>query len=265
MKVAITELVLPTLSVPDFLTTIKAAGFESAELSVRNTADAPFGYHTTDDEIKSFGQASKEIGIPIDSITISNAKGHLLLPPDEAKDAIAETAWALEAGAKLGAKAALHTLGRFSPDLYYEDAYNNGIQNLKTLAPICEKLNISIAVEFVWSGFLFSPLEMRRFLEEVNSPAIGFYFDPGNMAIYQYPQHWARALAKYIKHVHVKDFKGGPGNYSWPGLLEGDINFPAVMAEIRKAGYDGPLVSEVNVKTQPLEETAAAIRKLIAM
>lgn len=263
MKPALTELVLPKLPVPEFIATAKEAGFESVELAVRNSSEFPFSYSTTDEQLKTFSQASRELGLPIDSITISNASGHLLLPPDQARDAIAETIWALECGARLGATAALHTLGRCTPDLFYEDAYQNAIANLKTLAPVCERLHIALAVEFIWSGFLFSPLEMRRLLETVGSPDVGFYFDSGNMAIFQYPQHWVRALGPHIKRVHLKDFTGGPGKNSWPGLLKGSVDFHAVMAELRRAGYDGPLVSEVSISDQPLAETAAAIREIM--
>lgn len=265
MKVGITELVLPKLPVPEFFQTIKKAGFESAELAVRNVDDAPFSYKTTDSDLQGFKQAAADTGITIDSITIANSKGHLCLPPAEAKDAIAETIWALEAAAKLGATAALHTIGRPTPEIFYEEAYANAIANLKTIAPVCQKLHVALAAEFIWSGFLFSPMEMRSFLDAVGCPDVGFYFDTGNMKIFQLPQHWARTLAKHIKRVHLKDFKGGPSGNSWPGLLQGEVDFPAVMAELHKAGYDGPLVSEVSIRDQSLEDTAAAIRKIIAM
>ena len=189
-----------------------------------------------------------------------NSKGNLLLPTLEAIPCIQETVWGLECAAKLGATAALHTLGRFTPELYYEDAYKNAVQNLKIIAPVAEKLNVALSVEFVWSGFLFSPVEMRRFLDEVGSTHVGFYFDPGNMAVFQYPQHWVRAIGKHVKRVHLKDFKGGPLNGVWTRLGEGACDFKAIFAELKKIGYDGPLVSEVATSLASLKDTADDIK-----
>src|SRR5205085_11547615 len=98
----------------------------------------------------------------------------------------------------------LHTLGRLRADLYYDDAYRNAVDSLRQLAPAAAELGVSIAIEFVWNGFLFSPLEMRRFLDEIASPYIGFYFDPGNMAVFQFPHHWVRIVGRHIKMVHLK-------------------------------------------------------------
>ena len=266
MKVAITELVLPTLPIPEFFKTIKAAGYESAELALRTAPDAPFNYSTTDADLMGFKKAAADTGISIDSITIANTSGNLHMAPADAKGAIDETIWGLECAAKLGAPVALHTLGAYTDDIPYDEAYCNSIANLKTLAKSCKKIGVAIAVEFIWTGFLFSPLEMRNMLSAVNCPdEIGFYFDSGNMCIFQYPQHWAHVLGPQIKRVHLKDFAGGPGNATWPGLLKGRVNFPAVMAELKNAGYDGPLTSEVSTNDASIEETAQAIRKIMQM
>lgn len=263
MKAAISQLVLPNLSMPEFFAQVKEAGYESVELSLRPNEGSPFNFNVTDADLDGFVQLSKKYNLPVDSITISNSKGNLLLPTLDAIPCIQETVWGLECAAKLGATAALHTLGRCTPELYYEDAYKNAVQNLKIIAPVAEKLNVALSVEFVWSGFLFSPVEMRRFLDEVGSTHIGFYFDPGNMAVFQYPQHWVRAIGKHVKRVHLKDFKGGPLNGVWTRLGEGACDFKAIFAELKKIGYDGPLVSEVATSLASLKDTADDIKKLI--
>jgi hexulose-6-phosphate isomerase len=106
---------------------------------------------------------------------------------------------------------------------------------------------------------------MKRFLDDVGSDAIGFYFDPGNMAVFQFPQHWARITGPHIKMVHLKDWTGNALNGSWPPLLQGKVDFAAINRELRAAGYDGPMISEVPIATASLKDTAAAIRKIIAM
>lgn len=112
---------------------------------------------------------------------------------------------------------------------------------------------------------MFSPLEMAHFLDEVGSTRVGFYFDPGNMAVFQYPQHWVRILGRRIKLVHLKDWAGNALSGGWTPLLEGNVDFAAVMAELRAAGYDGPLTGEVEPHLAPLEKTADAIRRIMAL
>lgn len=266
MQIAVSELVAKTPhQMHEFLTEAKTAGFEGVEMSLRPGSANPFNYQSTDADLKDFKKTADDLNLDIGSITISTDGGNLLDTGAEAEKSIDQTVWGLECAAKLGATVALHTLGRFHADLYYEDAYQNAIKSLKTIAKTAEKLQVALAVEFVWSGFLFSPLEMRHFLEAVGSPQVGFYFDPGNMAVFQFPQHWVRSLGAWTKRVHLKDWKGKALNGAWTALTEGEVDFPAVMRELRAAGYQGPLVSEVSASLAPWAETANTMRKIAAM
>ena len=163
----------------------------------------------------------------------------------------------------VGIDTMLITPGRLGPDCHYDDAYFNALTTLRKLAPTVEEIGVNLAVEYVWNWFLTSPLEYRRFLDDVDCPQIGFYFDSGNMVIQGYPEQWVKILGRHIKKVHLKDFRRS--DYSWPPLTEGDVAFPAVMAELRRIGYDGPLLSEVAESIAPFEDTAAAIRRIMAM
>lgn len=263
MKVGITQLVATDTTNEGFFKTARDAGYEVVELSMRQ--QGPLTGQTTNAELDAIRGLAKTYGLPIASLTLNHWHGNLLAQGQEQDTAIAETVAGLEAAVRLGAPVVLHTLGHFSADLYYDDAYRNAVTALKQLAPIAAKLKIAFAYEFVWNGFLFSPMETARFLDEVGSDAVGFYFDPGNMAVFQFPQHWVRILGRRIKHVHLKDWKGNALNGNWTALLQGAVNFPKVMAELRAAGYDGPLISEVPASLAPLDETAKTIRQIIAM
>ena len=171
----------------------------------------------------------------------------------------------MDIAVKLGAKTVLHTTGRLTDDIDYETGYLNGIANLRKLAPEIEARGLKFALEFVWNGFLFSPIEMRNFLTAVNSANVGFYFDPGNMAVFQKPQDWVRVLKHFVFHVPLKDWQGRALNGGWTALLAGEVNYPAVMTELRKIGYNGPLVSEVAKSLAPWEDTAKVMRKVAVM
>ncbi len=265
MKISLSQLITGSMPIPELLEQARNCAYDEVELALRPGDENPFNYRTSDAQLAEFRKLAEQGQTPITSLTIGAKSGNLLADGTAQSDGIAESIYGLECAAKLGAKVCLHTLGRLSPELYYEDAYQNAISALKKLVPVVEKLNVGFAVEFIWNGFLFSPLEMRNFLDSVGSPLVGFYFDPGNMAVFQYPQHWVRALGKRILHVHLKDWKGGALNGQWTALLEGEVNFPVVMKELRAAGYQGPLVSEVAQNLASFADTAKAMRKIAAM
>ena len=263
MQFGISQLVAPNLPQEEFFQRAAAAGYEVVELCTAQKG--PLSLQTYKKETARILDLSKQYHLPVVSLVQGHCSGNLLAGDNSQKTGIEETRQGLQVAADLGIKCTLHTLGRLSPELYYDEAYRNGVAALKTIAETAEKLKVAIAVEFVWNGFLFSPLEMKHFLEEVGSKYIGFYFDPGNMAIFQYPHHWARILGRHIKMVHLKDWNGNSLNGAWPALLKGNIDFKAVMKELHASGYDGPLISEVPPDIAPLEETAKAIRKIIEM
>jgi hexulose-6-phosphate isomerase len=228
-------------------------------------ATGPLTGEASDADLAAIVDLSRENGLPITSLTVNHCTGNLLDSGEAQQRSIEETEFGLRAAAKLGAPVILHTLGRFSADLYYDDAYRNAVDSLKKLAATAEKLDVSIAFEFVWNGFLFSPMEVRRFLDEIGSDHVGFYFDPGNMAVFQFPQHWVRIIGSHIKRVHLKDWKGRALNGEWTPLLEGEVDFKAVMCELRNAGYAGPLISEVAPSLASFDDTAQTMRKIVAM
>ncbi len=264
MKIAISQLITSLMPVKELAEKAQAAGYDGVELLL-SPDNTELNYGTTDAELQDIRSVFSERSLEIYSVVVSSKSGNLLASGEAANDAIGNAVHGLETASKLGAKVILHTLGRLSPELYYEDAYNNAIANLKVVAKSAEKTGVALAIEFVWNGFLFSPLEMRNLLDAVGSEGIGFYFDPGNMAVFQYPQHWVRALGHYTKHVHLKDWKGGALSGEWTALLKGAVDFPTVMRELRAAGYAGPLVSEVSPSLASWEETAKTMRQIAAM
>jgi len=208
---------------------------------------------------------SVKYNLPIVSVGLSHCTGNLLASGEAGQRSIDETIKGLSIVKELGAKCALHTLGSLQEDIYYDDAYANTVDSLKRIAPAARELDVVLAVEQVWNGFLFSPLEMKRLLEDVNDDYIGYYFDPGNMAVFQYPHHWVRILGRYLKMMHLKDFKGGALDGCWLALLQGDIDYKKIMTELRNIGYDGPLLSEVDLSQASLEETSRTIDKIMSL
>ena len=102
-------------------------------------------------------------------------------------------------------------------------------------------------------GSKMSPVEAKRFIDEINHPLVGWYFDIGNVLRYGWPEHWIRTLNSRIMKLHIKEFSRELMNSKglWEGfkvdLLKGDNNWPVVMQAVRQINHAGGwLTAEVN-------------------
>jgi hexulose-6-phosphate isomerase len=157
-----------------------------------------------------------------------------------------------------------------APVVRYDLAYERTREGLRSVAPVAERLGVRVLVENVWNRFLLSPLEMRRLLEEVASTHVAALLDTGNVVLFGYPEHWVTVLGPLLREVHLKDFRQAVGTIDgFVDLLEGDVNWPAVMAALRAVGYDGFLTAEVfPYKHAPelvVTRAAQSIDRLLAM
>ena len=132
-----------------------------------------------------------------------------------------------------------------NPQTSYRDAWTRSQNQIRKLIPLAAELKIIIALEEVWNKFLLSPLEMARYIAELQSPWVKAWFDVGNVLLYGYPQDWIRTLGKDIVNVHLKDFKRKEDGYAWVNLGDGDVDWPAVRQAFAEIGYSGSAIAEL--------------------
>ena len=124
-------------------------------------------------------------------------------------------------------------------------------EEIRRLLPRAAELGIKIAFENVWNSFLLSPLEAARYVDEFESEFVGWYFDVGNIVRSGWPEHWVRALGKRILKLDIKEYSRAKRDNEglWKGfgveLLEGDCDWPAVMAALDEIGYSGWATAEI--------------------
>ncbi len=133
----------------------------------------------------------------------------------------------------------------------YKDAYERSQAEIRKLIPTAEKTGIKIALENVWNNFLLSPMEAARYVDEINHPLVGWYFDVGNIVRYGWPEHWIEVLDKRIMKLDIKEYsrKKQSDEGIWKGfnveIMEGDCNWPEVNKALAKIGYSGWASAEV--------------------
>jgi L-ribulose-5-phosphate 3-epimerase len=186
-------------------------------------------------------------GLVIPSVCGEQHWKYLLSDPDpgirkKGLDALKVT---LEDAAAYGADTILLVPGRVTDTMTYDQCWDRSVGEIKKALPLAEKLKVRIAVENVWNNFLLSPMEAVTYVDQFNSPYVGFYFDCGNIMAYGWPEQWIRILGKRLAKVHIKEYSRKLADTSGRGagfrvkLLEGDVNWHAVMQALDDIGYHG--------------------------
>lgn len=229
---------------------VAKAGFDGIELNV----DAPghsahsLTLETTEEEIRTILDLSKKYQVAVSGISTSlwgrnpigavepelRAKGFELLKKQ------------VEFAKAFGCDGVLVVPGGISDDLSIRAAWDSALETLREWKSFIENCGVYVGVENVWNNFFISPFDMARFIDELSIRNLGAYFDVGNVAIFSRPEHWIEILGDRIQKIHVKDFLKTGGNAgTFVNLLEGSVNWPAIMAALRKIGYEGYLTAEL--------------------
>jgi L-ribulose-5-phosphate 3-epimerase len=146
----------------------------------------------------------------------------------------------------------------------YHEAWTRSQTQIRTLIPLAEQLQVTIAIEEVWNKFLLSPLEMASYIREFQSPWIRAWFDVGNVMLYGYPQDWIHTLDKSIAKVHIKDFKHTGNSYEWVNLGDGDVDWAAVRQAFADIGYTGSAIVELKGGDEAyLRDVSARVDRLV--
>ncbi len=157
---------------------------------------------------------------------------------------------ALKDAKAYGATSVLLVPAVVNKQVSYQDAYTRSQSEIRKVLPMAQELQVKIAVENVWNQFLLSPLEAARYIDEFESPAIGWHFDVGNVINFGFPEQWIRILGKRIQKLHIKEYsrklrdKSGPYAGFQVPFLQGDNDWPAVMSALDGIGYTGWGIAE---------------------
>lgn len=255
MKPGINQWAFPgDMSAIECISVAKRIGFSAFEVCVGDKG--PTRLDAGEADIRAIRKHAENAGIALHSVGSGTGWQYQLTSTDlsnrqKAKEAIARS---LEISSWLGADALLVVPGVVDNRTPYDVALENALTGVRELAPIAERLKVSIAIENVWNKFLLSPVEMRDFIDQCESEYVGAYVDVGNMIPYGFPEQWIRILGPRVRAIHMKDFRASVATMGgFVMLMEGDVNWPAVMAALREIGYAKSLTAEYGAYTHSRE------------
>jgi len=218
---------------------VKAAGFEGIE---------PMSHMSQNEVLAAFAAT----GLKPASCCCSTHWKFPLSDPDAKirQQGVDGAIQALKDAKAYGASSVLLVPGKVTKQSSYDDVYKRSQTEIRKLVPVAKDLGVKIAIENVWNDFLLSPLEAVRFVDEFESPWVGWHFDVGNVILFGFPEQWIRILNKRIVKLHIKEYslakadkQGRSAGFQVP-YLEGDNNWPAIMAAIDEVGYTGWGIAE---------------------
>lgn len=264
MKTGLSQICLGRQSlIRDGLALCRELGYDGLEILLTESGELTM--NAGPEEYAAIRQMSAEAGVALTSVV-----GGASMTDDDPRVVArskAELRKCLEAAEALGVDTVLVIGGRVTEQVPYDAAYDRLFDALQELRVDAERHRVNLALENIWNKLLLSPLELRAFLDDLGSDYIGSFFDVGNVLLYGYPEQWIRILGRRIKKVHFKDFRFDrrAREYAWTQLREGQVDWPAVVRELRAIGYDDYVISEVDGDRETFAATRRAMDDILRL
>jgi sugar phosphate isomerase/epimerase len=136
---------------------------------------------------------------------------------------------------------------RHHPDNASPGAWQDLVAEFRLLLPIAERHGIVIGVEPELGNVISSAAKARALLDLFATDRIGIVLDPANLFEAEPEQERERRISEAVALLgpdivlaHAKD-RHPDGSFATAG--DGVVDFPRFIAELRAAGFDGPLVT----------------------
>jgi hexulose-6-phosphate isomerase len=204
--------------------------------------------------LKEIGYDGVEVGVgdKVDRDALLAASQSLELPiHGVVNGSVNNIPGAIDLAKFYGATSVLLVAGRVNEDMPYARNYEETQATIREAIAYAGEQQIMLLVENVWNNFLITPLEMARYIDELDSDWVNVYFDVGNVARFGWPEHWVPVLGDRIKKLDIKEYSRtkqmdeGP----WKGfdveIGDGEIDWAAVRRELVAINYSGWATAEV--------------------
>jgi sugar phosphate isomerase/epimerase len=225
---------------------IKEAGYKLTGLLTR-MPDEPFiGVDATPEYLENLKKKIKAAGLKTNM-------GALRVRADlPLAEAVKDTRKQIDHGKFLGVEFLL-TFGVDRPE-----QFENYYKMMADAADYCQELGIKLVMK-PHGGASGDVEEIERCMAKVKRPNFKIWYDAGNIIYYtgKDPLEQLKPIAQYVTGFCAKDCAQPKGNVMIP-FGAGKVDFHAVFAELKKAGFNGPVMVECAGGKNYEEVTAGA-------
>jgi hexulose-6-phosphate isomerase len=204
-------------------------------------------------------EAAERSGLRIHAVVNAGSQRCPLSSPDRdvVRQGVAIMQESLRNARLWGADAVLIAPSAAGPQTSYRDAWTRS-QNIirEQILPLARDLDVVIAIEEVWDGFVIGPSEFGRYVDAFASPWVKASFDLDRVVFYASPQDWIRALGPRLVNVRAR--------HIGVGAAEG-VDWMAVRRALREIAYDGWVTTEIAGDDASVRDIATALQRHLAL
>jgi sugar phosphate isomerase/epimerase len=145
------------------------------------------------------------------------------------------------------------------------EIFNKMSERIRTVADIAAFHNITLLMETGQE----TAADLAAFMRHIDHPNLGVNFDPANMLLYGKgdPIEALKALAPWIKHIHIKDAVKSETPGEWGQEVawgEGQVGADRFIDTLSEINYKGTLAIEREAGDQRMTDIKSAIAQLTA-
>lgn len=253
MQLGIFAKTFSTAGIANTLMAAKAAGFETVQLNMSCT-----GLASMPDEIDSriardIADAARTTGVELAAVSAT----YNMIHPDVAqrKTGMGRLGVMIRAARAMGTGLVTLCTGsrdpldqwRHHPDNQDAEAWRDLLGEMEEAAAIAEANSVDLGIEPELANVVNSAAAARRLIDDIKSPRIRIVLDPANLFEVESDNgrrsiisQSVELLADRISMAHAKD-RDAAGNFVAAG--KGVIDFQHFVSELRRTGFNGPLVT----------------------
>ncbi|MHB1004523.1 MAG: sugar phosphate isomerase/epimerase family protein [Chloroflexota bacterium] len=229
----------------DAIARIARAGYAGVELNAETLpwAQPHVTPATGNAERRAIRRAAAETGLAITSL--SAHIGLVSTDPGERRAAVEFSKGCVDLALDLGTNT-IHGLTGIVPDGVEETrAWDWALAAIDEITAYAESRGVAYGIEPVVGMLIASGAGMARLVAALPDRKVGMNYDPSHLQVAgDDPATEARRFGARIVAVHLKDAKGTPGNFSFPPLGEGAVDFVTLAQALREVGYAGAVAVE---------------------
>jgi L-ribulose-5-phosphate 3-epimerase len=228
---------------------IARAGFPAVELGavcgycehVRPEAMSATDMAQLGDQVAGFGLEIASIAGHVDLEFPLLGKG-----PEVAREGLARLRSRIELASRLGVPIVNTGIGVAQDPAELEEFY----RGFDALLADAAAQGVKIGLES-HAGLTATAAASLALCRRMGRPNLGINYDAANVRFYTGGdpvadlENCAGELGAWLIHVHIKDHAGGQGEWNFPPLGQGSLDFPRLAALFRRIGYDGPYSLEI--------------------
>jgi L-ribulose-5-phosphate 3-epimerase len=214
----------------------KEAGFDGVALTAPNLID-----------VKEAIEARDKTGLMIHDVVNMVHWKQRLSDPDQAirQQSLEATLESIRFAHAVGASSILQVVGKVTDPVNenHDQVWTRSIEAIRKAIPLASRLGIRILCENVGNGFCEDAQQWAEYLDEIDDPWVGAFFDIGNHHSRGGAPHWIRSLGNRIVKIDVKGHNTTTRRNC--DIPDGDIDWKAVRDELAKLRFSGWATAEV--------------------